>query len=185
MPRTPDGRFGSFYARTRRPVALLFEDLQHAAAEIDRDAVVSPPAMVADSDQAIAGTRFLTLMLTAFAGIAAFLAMLGVYGVTAYAVQQRQKEVAIRVALGASGRAVVGMFVREGALLLGAGTAAGAIGGVAASRFLRHHIFAVQGFEVSTYVLASGVLLGAGLAAVFRAARRAAAAQTLNALKAN
>ena len=185
MPRTPDGRFGSFYARTRRPAALLFGDLQNAAAVIDRDAVVNPPTMVADSDQAIAGTRFLTVMLTAFAGIAAFLAMLGVYGVTAYAVQQRQKEVAIRVALGASGRAVVGIFVREGALLLGAGTAAGAIGGAAASRFLRHQIFGVQGFEVSTYMLASGFLLGAGFAAVFGAARRAAAAQTLSALKAN
>ena len=185
MPRTPDGRFGSFYARTDRPAARLFGDLRNAAAEIDRDAVVSPPTMVADSDQVLAGTRFLTLLVTGFAGIAAFLAMLGVYGVTAYAVQQRRKEVAIRVALGASGRAVVGLFVRQGVLLLGAGTAVGLIGGAAASRFLRQQIVGVQDFEVSTYLLASALLLGAGFAAVFWAARRAATAQTLGALNAN
>ena len=102
MPRTPDGRFGTFYVRSNRPGRVLFDHVQRAAAEIDRDAVINPPHLVVHDDQTLAGTRFLTWMLASFAAIAAFLAMLGIYGVTAYAVQQRQKEVAIRTALGAS-----------------------------------------------------------------------------------
>lgn len=185
MPRTPDGRFGSFYVRSRRPVALLFDDLQNAAAAIDRDAVINPPSLVADSDQTLAGTRFLTFLLTVFAAIAAFLAMLGVYGVTAYAVQQRRKEVAIRMALGASERAVVGIFMREGALLLGVGTAAGLLGGAATSRVLRNQVFGVESFEPSTFAIASAILLAAGFTAVFWAARRAALAHPVSALNAN
>ena len=166
------GDSASFYVRTGRPAALLFDDLQNAAAEIDRDAVVSPPTMVADSDQVLAGTRFLTLMVTGFAAIAAFLAMLGVYGVTAYAVQQRRKEVAIRVALGASGRAVVGMFVRQGVLLLGVGNYGrpdrrrGRIT-VSAPPDLR-----CAGFRSINIRARERIAAGAGFTAVFWAARR-------------
>jgi hypothetical protein len=184
-PKTPDGRFGSFYVRSRRPPALLFDDLQSAAAEIDRDAVINPPRLVDGDDQTLAGTRFLTLMLTGFAAIAAFLAMLGVYGVTAYAAQQRRKEVAIRIALGASKGAVMKIFLREGAMLLGTGTAVGLIGGAATSRILRNRIFGVESFEPSTYALASLFLLAAGFTAVFWAARRAALAHPVSALNAN
>lgn len=185
MPRTPDGRFGSFFIRSHRPAALLFDDLQNAAADIDRDAVINPPGLVADSDLTFAGTRFLTVLLTGFAAIAAFLSMLGVYGVTAYAVQQRRKEVAIRIALGASGRAVMGLFLREGAVLLAVGTVAGLIGGVAASRVLRNQVFGVQTFEPSTYAIATAFLLAAGFTAVLWAARRAALAEPVSALNAN
>jgi hypothetical protein len=184
-PRTPDGRFGSFYVRSRRPAPALSEDLRRAAAGIDPEAVINPARLVADADQTLAGTRFLTFMLTAFAAVAGFLAMLGIYGVTAYAVQQRQKEIAIRVALGASGAAVVRMFLREGALLLGAGTAAGLIGGAAVSRLLRSHLFGVQSYDGPTCLAASAVLLVAGLATAFRAARRAAATDAVSALNAN
>jgi putative ABC transport system permease protein len=181
-PRTPDGRFGSFYLRTSRPAPLLFDQFQSAAADIDRDAVINPPRLVADDDQALAGTRFLTFLLTAFAGIAACLAMLGIYGVTAYAVQQRHKEIAIRVALGASERAVIGVFLREGALLLGVGTVLGLIGGATTSRVLRHQVFAVQSFDPSTYAIACALLLTAGFSAVFWAARGAALARPVSAL---
>ena len=185
MPRTPDGRFGSFFVRTRRPAALLFDDLQKAAAEIDRDAVITAPSLVADSNQTLSGTRFLTFLLTGFAAIAAFLSMLGVYGVTAYAVQQRRKEVAIRIALGASETAVIGIFLREGALLLALGTVVGLIGGAATSRVLRNQVFGVQSFDASTYAIATAFLLAAGFTAVLRAARRAALAHPVSALNAN
>jgi predicted permease len=184
-PRTPDGRFGSFYVRTHRPAPLLLDSFRSAVGDIDREAVISLPRLVADGDQQLKGTRFLTFLMTGFAAIAAFLAMLGIYGVTAYAVQQRRKEVAIRVALGASGRAIVRMFVRDGALLLGAGTAVGLVGGATLSRVLRNQIFGVQSFDVSTYVIASALLLVAGFAAVFWAARRAAVAHPVSALNAS
>ena len=130
----------------------------------------------------LSGTRFLTALASGFAGIAAFLAMLGIYGVTAYAVQQRHKEIAIRVALGASDRAVVRIFLRDGVLLLGVGTLGGLAGGAALSRLLRARIFGVEGFDLPTYAFASGLLVAAGCMAVFWAARKAAAANPVSAL---
>jgi ABC-type antimicrobial peptide transport system permease subunit len=126
-----------------------------------------------------------TTLLTAFALVGVFLAMLGIYGVTAYAVQQRQKEVAIRVALGASERAVLRVFLREGALLLGTGTAVGLLGAGAVSRALRHQVYGLQGFEVSTYIAGCTILMVFGLAATWWPVRHAVTAETLRALNAN
>ena len=185
VPHTPDGRFGMFYVRTGAATPALFEALRSAAAEIDRDAVVDAPRTVAGEDRTLAGTRFLTMLLTAFAGVAAFLAMLGIYGVTAYAVQQRQQEVAVRLALGATSRVVIRMFLREGARLLGVGTLAGLAGGAAVSRVLHSQVFGVTGFDPFTYVIAATLLVIAGLGTVLWAARGAARGNPASALNAS
>ncbi len=185
MPRTPDGRFGTFYVRSNVPGPMLFDQFQRAAAEMDRDAVINPPHLVEHDDQTLAGTRFLTWMLAGFAAIATFLAMLGIYGVTAYAAQQRQKEMAIRTALGASPRALMGIFLREGAVLLGGGALAGLLGGAATARVLRHQVFGVQPFDASTFIAACTLLVAAGFVAVFIAARSASAANPVSALNSN
>jgi predicted permease len=181
-PRTPDGRYGTFYVRTVRRGPRLFEDFQRVAAGIDRDAVINEPKSVANENEALAGTRFMTYLLSAFAGGAALLAMIGIYGVTAYAVQQRRKEIAIRVALGATNQAVTAMFLRQGAWLLGAGIGAGVAGAFLMSRFLHHYIFGVSSFDVLTYAAASLLLAAAGLAAVLWATRSAVAKHPLRAL---
>jgi predicted permease len=184
-PGIPEGRFGTFYIRTGAATPQLRDALNGAAAEMDREAIIDPPRMVAGEDKALAGTRFLTTLLTVFAGSAAFLAMLGIYGVTAYTVQQRHKEVAVRVALGATERAVVSMFLREGAWLLGVGTLAGLAGGVAVSRVLRAQVFGVAGFDPLTYAVAATLLVGAGLGTVLLGARGAARGNPASALNAN
>jgi putative ABC transport system permease protein len=184
-PRIPDGRFGSFYLRTDRQTSLLFDDLRSAAAVLDRDAVINEPRFVAGDDKTLAGTTFITMLLTGFAVTSAFLAMLGIYGVTAYSVQQRHKEVAIRVALGASRRAIIGIFLRDGVLLLGAGTLAGLLGGVLLSRVLRNQVFGVQSFDVFTYTIATLLLVLAGIAATWWPARRAATTDPVRALNGN
>jgi putative ABC transport system permease protein len=182
-PGVPEGRFGTFYVRTDRPMPRLFDDLRSAAAGIDRDAVINPPRIVADDDQALAGTRFLASVLTGFAALSAALAILGIYGVTAYAVQQRHHEVAIRVALGAPARAIVGMFVREGVLLLTLGTLAGLGGAAAAARVLSSRVFGVDRFDPATFAAACALLVAAGVATVLAAARRAARTDAASALK--
>ncbi len=181
-PKTPDGRYGTFYLRTARPGPRLFEDFQRVAAGIDRDAVINEPRRVATENEALAGARFMTYLLSAFAGGAALLAVLGIYGVTAYAVQQRRKEIAIRVALGATNRAVTAIFLRQGAWLLGVGVGAGLAGAFVMSRFLRHQVFGVSSFHLPTYVAASLLLGAAGLAAVLWAARSATAQHPLRAV---
>lgn len=181
-PRTPDGRYGSLYLRTSRPSALLFDDLRRVAAAIDREAVINEPKRVADDNQALAGTRFMTYLLSAFAGGAAVLAMLGMYGVTAYAVEQRRKEIAIRVALGATNHAVTAVFLRHGAWLLASGIAVGLAGALLMSRLLRHQVVGVNSFDPATYAAACLLLAAAGLAAVLWATRTALAKQPLRAL---
>ena len=172
-PRMPDGRFGTFYMRSSRPPALLADQVKSAAADVDREAVLNEPRQVAGDDRQLAGTRFMTVLLTGLAAVAAFLATVGIYGVTAYAVQQRTKEVAIRVALGASQHAVLAVFLREGALMLLAGALSGIVGGAWLARVLRNQVFGVQAFDVWTCAGACLLLLTAGVAAVWWPVRRA------------
>ena len=185
FPLFPDSRYASFYVRAARPLPHLLESFRSVASGIDPHAVVDEPRFVAGENRQLAGMRFLTSMLTGFAAIAAFLAALGIYGVTAYAVQQRGKEVAIRVALGASGRAVVRMFLRDGGLMLGVGLTAGLLGATAAAAILKNQVYGVEAFDISTLAAASALMVGVGVLATWWPARRAASADPVSSLNAN
>lgn len=184
LPSTPDGRYGTFYLRTTRSGHPLAEDLHHSAAAVDPQAVISEPRLLADDNDRLAGTRFLTWLLGSFASGAALLAMLGIYGVTAHAARERRKEIAIRIALGATRRAVVGIFLRQGLLLIGTGTVVGLAGALAVSRSLRHQVFNVSSFDPTTYLVAVVLLAASTFAAILWAARAAVAKDPLRALNA-
>jgi predicted permease len=185
LPAFPDSRYASFYVRAARPVPQLHESFRAVAAAIDPEAVIDEPRFVAAENRQLLGMRFLTSMLTGFAAIAAFLAALGIYGVTAYAVQQRQKEVAIRIALGATGRAVVRLFLKDGVVIVGAGLAAGLLGAVVVARILRNQIYSVESFDIWTHVLACAFMVSAGVLATWWPARRAATSDPVAALNGN
>ena len=184
-PLTPGsvGRFGSFYVRSDRPLASIYGDARAVAAGLDPHAVVDLPRTVVSENRQLAGTTFLTTLLTGFAGIAGFLAVLGIYGVTAYGVQQRQREIAIRMALGAPARQVVRLFLKEGAVVLGAGLAAGLAGAAAAVRILEHQLFAVEPFDPATLASTSALMIAAGVSAIWWPARRASRANPVLSLK--
>jgi ABC-type antimicrobial peptide transport system permease subunit len=184
-PMFPASRYGSFYVRASRPVSQLLESFGAVASGIDPEAVVNEPQIVAAENRQLAGMHFLTSMLTGFAAIAAFLAALGIYGVTAYAVQQRQKEVAIRVALGATGRAVVRLFLRDGVFIVAAGLAAGLLGAVVVARILSNQIYGVEPFDIWTHALACAFMVSACVLATWWPARRAATADPVIALNGN
>ncbi|HYN08951.1 MAG TPA: ABC transporter permease [Vicinamibacterales bacterium] len=177
------GRFGSFYVRTDRSPASLLESMRAIAAGIDPRAMVDPPRSVAGENRQMIGARFLTGLLTAFAAVAVFLAILGIYGVTAYAVQQREREVAIRLALGATGAAIRRLFLRDCGLVLAIGIGAGLLGAVLATRVLESALQAVRGFDVSTLVFACVLLSLAGTLAAWWPARRASRQDPVGALK--
>jgi ABC-type antimicrobial peptide transport system permease subunit len=126
--------------------------------------------------------RFYTLLLAALAGLALTLCSVGVYGVVAFGVSRRTREVGIRIALGAEPARVRSLVVRQGMRPVVVGIAVGLGVTLVASRALDTLLFAVPRFEPAVY-LASAVALGLiGLAACWLPARRAAAGRAAEAL---
>jgi predicted permease len=183
LPRDAEGRFGSFYVRTGQSPGLLLGTLRTIAAELDPHAIVDPPRAVASDNRELAGTTFLTAMLTGFAGMAGFLAILGIYGVTAYAVQQRTREIAIRMALGANATAVVRLFLKEGAAVLASGLAFGLVGAIVVGRGLENQLYAVGRLDPSTLATTWLLMAAAGGLATWWPARRASLSSPIVALK--
>ena len=106
--------------------------------------------------------------------IALLLASIGVYGVIAYAVGQRLREFGIRLALGARRRDIVGMVLGRGASLFAIGAGVGLVAAAATARVLGSLLYNVSAFDLSSFAMATFVLLAVGLAACYVPARRAA-----------
>jgi putative ABC transport system permease protein len=119
------------------------------------------------------GDRFTTLLLAAFSSLALLLAALGTYGVIALGVNERTREIGVRMALGAPRARVRAMVLREGALLLAVALPIGALGAWGAMRLLRGLLFGVTPLDPAPTALSALVLVGAALAACYIPARRA------------
>jgi putative ABC transport system permease protein len=139
--------------------------------------------MEASLAQNTAAPRFRTLLLAIFAGLAACLAMAGVYGVMAYVVGQRSNEIGLRMALGASSGDVLRLVLRQGLALAAIGLAIGLAGAFAASRLLTSMLFAVKPNDPLTYIGVTVLLGVVALAASYIPARRAAQIDPLVALR--
>jgi putative ABC transport system permease protein len=143
-------------------------------AALDRDLAV---ANVRTLDQVVAdsvGARRLTLLLLGlFGGVALLLALVGIYGVTAYGVSQRSREMGIRLALGAAPGAVRWMVLGEGLRLAGLGLAAGLALALTGARVLRSQLYGVGSADPTTYLALSALLLLVAGAATWIPARRA------------
>ena len=122
----------------------------------------------------LAPRRLQTLLMAGFAASALVLAVLGVYGMLAYAVAQRAREMGIRVALGAQRRAIVWLCLRGAILRIVAGLTIGTVAALAAVRFLDGLLFALDPWDPVTFVSALLLLGGTGVAASCIPALRAA-----------
>lgn len=118
--------------------------------------------------------RFVTLLVTTFGTIALLLAGIGTYGVLATTVQQRRKEIGIRMALGADHYAVVSRVVKEGMTLVAAGCLMGGLGLLAAAPILSPLLYGLPTNDGVTLAVVAVALLGSGLVACLVPARRAA-----------
>jgi predicted permease len=129
-------------------------------------------------DDSLAGERMVADLSSAFGILAMLLAAIGLFGVLAYSVSRRTREIGIRVALGSSRVALIWMTVREALLLVAAGTAAGVIIAGAASR-----VFSVQGLDGATLSIAALAMLIIGAMAVAIPAARACRIDPMRALR--
>lgn len=129
-------------------------------------------------------TRQLAVEITsAFAWIALLLSATGLYGVLAYLVGQRVREIGIRLALGATRNNVFILVARHGLWMVGAGLGLGCIGALLAARWIRSFLFGTTTHDPVTYVLAGTLVLIASAVAILLPARRAASIEPMEALR--
>jgi putative ABC transport system permease protein len=137
-------------------------------------------AVVAKS---ISQQRFYMLLLTVFAAIALVLAAVGIFGVLSYAVSQRTREIGIRMALGAQGRSVVGLVVRQAMALVAAGVGAGLALGLSLSQIMAKMLFGVTPTDPVTFAGVAAVLAAVALFASYLPAWRATRVDPIAALR--
>jgi putative ABC transport system permease protein len=152
--------------------------------ELDAEVPLASVEPMADIlSGSIRDVRFRAGLLAGFAGAAFLLAVIGLYGVLAYSVTRRSRELGIRMALGARSAEVFRLVVREGMLLVALGVALGLAGSFAATRFVSGMLFDVASTDLNVFVAVTLALLGSGLAACLLPARRATRVDAMEALR--
>jgi putative ABC transport system permease protein len=134
-------------------------------------------------DRSLGRRRIATRLIGAFASLALALALVGVYGVISYDVSQREREIGIRMALGADRRAVLVLVLRNGAWMAAAGVSAGAALAVVVARLAGGLLFGVSALDPLTYIGVTAMLLITTIAAAWLPARRATALRPFDALR--
>ncbi len=133
--------------------------------------------------KSMARTSFTLTMIAIAGGMALLLGMIGLYGVVAYSISQRTREIGIRIALGAQRNTVTGMFVRQGLALTAIGVAVGLVAAAATTHLLASVLFQVSPVDPMTYVLVCAMLVGIAALASYIPSRRAAVVDPIEALR--
>jgi putative ABC transport system permease protein len=165
----------TFVIQASIPPSALVSGVREAIGVVDPD---QPLAEVQAADAMVSATiampRFRTLLMTAFGLVALVLAVVGLYGVMAYNVSQRSKEIGVRMALGASRGSVLGLVFRGGYPLVGIGLAVGLVGALVLSRVLDSMLFEVGSRDPGVFAGVPLILLAVATLAMLVPARRAA-----------
>jgi putative ABC transport system permease protein len=170
--------------RSARPAEAVGSEIERAIHSVDPDVVITYRETLDQlMHNAVAQPRFRTALLTLFAAIALVLASIGTYGVVAYSVTQRTREIGIRMALGAQRGQVLGMILRQGARLGIWGILIGVAGALAATRGLSSLLFATSTRDALTFIAVTVILLGVSVWASFVPARRAMRVNPVEALR--
>jgi putative ABC transport system permease protein len=183
VSQDPQRRMDVVIRAASDPIALQ-ASLRSIVHEFDRDLFVPTlEPLETHIGATLAQPRFNMMLLGCFAGVAMILAAIGIYGVIAYSVAQRTKEIGIRMALGAQKIDMLTMILRQGLAVIGIGLLAGLLGALGVTRLMSRLLYGVSANDVSIYAIVTVVLSGAALIATYFPARRAMAVDPIEALR--
>lgn len=166
------------------PTAALGEVLQPTVRELNPDIPVQARRIEDAFDRSLAGRRFSLVLIAVFSVSALLLAMLGIYGLIAYLVAQRTKEIGIRMALGASSQDLLRLIVGKGVMLAVAGTTVGLIAALGLTKLVEGLLFGITARDPAAFAGVIAVTLVAVLIASYLPARRALKIAPVDSLRA-
>jgi putative ABC transport system permease protein len=174
----------TFLMRTAGDPMAALPAVRRAVEEVDRNHPVIDPrpldSYLADQAQY---PRYYSMLLGLFAAVATGLAAVGIYGVMAYAVEQRTREIGIRMALGAGGWDVLKLIFRQAAVVIVAGVIAGVAGATLLSRFISSQIWEVKTTDPATFAALAVLLTAIAVVACIVPTRRAVQVDPTHALR--
>jgi predicted permease len=178
-------RFVALVIRTNRAgTESLLNQTRQAIWSIDASLPVFRVRTLEDVyDESMMRTSFTLVMLAIAGAMALVLGVVGIYGVIAYSVLQRRREIGIRMALGAQPAGLRQMFVRHGLYLAGIGAVMGLIAAIGMTRLMKSLLFGITALDPATYAVVVAVLIGASALASYVPARRSTAVNPVEALR--
>jgi predicted permease len=177
-------RFVSFVARTAAPASVvegIRAEIRRAAPDLPIESTLTMDEAVAKS---VAEPRFRMLLLALFAIAATLIATCGIYGLMAYAVTQRRREIGVRMALGADRRDVLRLVLTRALRIVVAGLIVGLAGAAGVTRVLQTFLFGVTPTDPISFTIVTLLLMAVGLMAAWLPARRATRIDPCAALRA-
>ena len=174
----------TLYVRTAVPPGPLITQMRREIQALEPNLPVPNIQTMSDTiATSLYAPRMGAMLLTVFGGLALLLASLGVYGVLAFSISRRTREIGIRMALGADRRTVFGLVIREGMWLVGVGLAIGLGAGLYFSGSIKTFLYEVNTRDVTTFASVPCVLAAVALLACYLPARRAMRVDPMVALR--
>jgi predicted permease len=169
-----NGKRLSVVLRTSLPATQLEPQIRHEIQSIDPGLPVFNVSSMSDVlDRSLASRRFSADLVGGFAGLAVLLASIGIYGLLAYIVGQRSREIGIRMALGARREDILRMFLRKGVALAGMGIVAGVVFSAATASMMASLLYGVRPHDPAVFLIVPLLLLVVAALASYLPARRA------------
>jgi putative ABC transport system permease protein len=175
----------SVVVHSNLPTRTLHEVVTKAVRAIDREQPVAIRTFSSGIEQSLRGRQSMLMLVNAFAVVALVLAGLGIYGVMAYTIGQRQRELGIRMALGASQPNVIALVMRDGLRLIVVGLATGLLAACAGARVIAFMLFGVSAYDPLVFVVVIGAIAVVAIASCWFPARTAAHVDPMQALRAD
>ena len=181
---TYNSSYFTLLVRTALPPESVAPMVQKTILQLDPELPIDDlKLMQARIDDSLIARRSPAILAGIFAAVALLLAAIGTYGVLAYAVSQRRREIGVRMALGARPQQILAQFLGLGARLLLAGVALGVLGTWAAGRAMQSVLFGVGALHPGVLAVTAGLMLGVVFFALFLPSRRAARVNPIDALR--